>query len=347
MVNTEQTAEKKTKKKGAGIWIAAVLVLMIIITVLALGWAATGLQLKQYQQETAQTLARVQEEKESELSQLRSETIPLQTFKDKAQQFGVSSEFLQSFFDDVLVYKDASGIVYAPIDDSLPKNDYDWSNLSRADGRIYYTEDGRQMLTGIDVSKHQGDINWSRVANDGIDYAIIRVGYRGYGTGKVLVDEYFEANVKGALSASLPVGVYFYSQAITVEEAVEEAELVLESIRPYNITFPVVFDTEEVGMADARGDALSPAERTDIVIAFCERIEQAGYHPMVYTSAKWLTADLEMSRLTQYDKWLAQYYKTPFFPYSLQMWQYTGSGKVDGIEGNVDLNIGFVDYSKQ
>ncbi len=274
------------------------------------------------------------------------EVVPMETLKAYAQQYNVSAEFLQRFFDDVIVYKGDDGIVYAPIDEKLPKNSYDFDNLVRVDGEIQYHENGVSTgIKGIDVSKYQGDIEWKKVKADNVDYAIIRLGYRGYETGKILLDEYYEKNIKGAIDAGVKVGVYFFSQAITVEEAIEEADMVLEYIKDYDITYPVVFDAEEMLGESVRTNTLTTTQRTDITLAFCEKIKAAGYKPMIYANIKWFVAQLDMSRLTEYDKWFAQYFKSPFFPYDFHMWQYTAKGKVDGIKGDVDLNIGFKDYS--
>ncbi|MGI5857547.1 MAG: glycoside hydrolase family 25 protein [Candidatus Merdivicinus sp.] len=286
---------------------------------------------------------------QSRIGELEETTIPIETFKGYAQQYGVSAEFIQRFFDDAIVYKDAGGIVYQPIDPELSKNSYDWSNLVRENGRLYYRpEDGPEALTGIDVSTHQGKIDWEKVAADGIDFAMIRLGLRGYGQSGVLkLDDRFEENLKGAAEAGLAVGVYFYSQAITVEEGIEEAELVLDTLSGRQLDFPVVFDQEEVFAADARTDDLDSVMATDIAIAFCDRVAEAGYQPMIYANTKWFIAQMDFSRLDKYGKWLAQYYRTPFFPYQFQMWQYTSTGTVDGIDGDVDLNLYFTSGSQE
>lgn len=275
-------------------------------------------------------------------------TIPVSLLQQYANQYNISIEFLQNFFPDSIVYKDknAGGIVYAPIDPELPKNDYNWDNLVYTNGRVEYQKDGETVSKlGIDISKYQGDIDWEAVKSDGIDFAILRVGARGYETGKLNPDESFHQNARKALDAGLEIGVYFYTQAITPEEAREEADFILEQIREYDITYPVVFDTEDPVADTARTNTLSQEERTDITIAFCEQIRTAGYRPMIYANIQWFMANLELSRLTEYDKWFAQYFQKPFFPYEFQMWQYTAQGSVDGIQGNVDLNVALVDYT--
>ena len=160
------------------------------------------------------------------------------------------------------------------------------------------------------------------------------------------MDENFEQNIDGALAAGLDVGVYFFSQAITVEEALEEAQMVIDNLQGRNIAYPVVFDMEEIYEEGARTNSLTSKDTADLAIAFCEKVKEAGYRPMIYGNLKWLVADMEYHRLEAYDKWLAQYYRSPAFPYDFQMWQYSSQGRVDGISGDVDLNLCFTDYPK-
>lgn len=284
---------------------------------------------------------------QSSIDELKEETIPIKTFKEHAQQYGASIPFLQSFFDDVIVYKNDNGIVYLPIDDSLPKNDYDFSMLTYNDGEIQYDHNGITALKGIDVSKYQGNIDWKAVKADGVSYAFIRAGLRGYGaSGMISSDPYCEKNLKGASEAGVDIGVYFYSQAISKAEAIEEAEFVLDAIEGYEIKYPIVFDLEEVAAEGARTAGMTAQQITEVTIAFCERIKQAGYTPMIYGNIDWMAEHLILSELTEYDKWFAQYFNKPFFPYEFQIWQYTASGKVDGIKGNVDLNLCFKNYAE-
>ncbi len=210
----------------------------------------------------------------------------------------------------------------------------------------YYENNVKASLVGIDVSKWQYDINWKKVAAAGIDYAIIRLGYRGTAAeGNTAMDPYYEQNIKGALEAGLQVGVYYFTQAITVEEAIEEANIVIDALKGYNITFPVVYDTEY--RDGGRANDLPNAERTACVKAFCDTVLAAGYTPVVYSSTNWNILNLNMEELTGYDLWYAYYgeAKDLYYPYEYTMWQYTDKGRVDGIDGSVDLNISFVDYS--
>lgn len=268
-----------------------------------------------------------------------------------AMQSATIWEFLQRFYEDRIVYKDMDGnYIYEPVNFDLPLSNYDWDKLvtlDKAHKELEYVENGKTVsIKGIDISRYQKTIDWERVAKDGVKYAIIRLGYRGYDKGGLVKDELFDVNVKGALKNEIAAGVYFVTQATTVEEAIEEAEFVLANMRPYKITWPVVLDIEDAASASARTANLTKQDRTDFAIAFCETIKEAGYTPMLYCNIRWFIEELDLSRLTEYDKWFAQYFNRPFFPYAFQMWQYTSSGKVDGISGSVDLNICFKDYGK-
>ena len=238
-----------------------------------------------------------------------------------------------------------------PIIASLARNNYNWNNIKVSEnGLKYYTENGKKVsLEGVDVSSHQKDIDWTKVKAAGIDFAIIRVGFRGYGTGAILIDDYFTKNIEGALAAGLKVGVYFFSQAINEAEAIEEADFVIEQLKKYKdkITYPVVYDAEDIPNDTARTDDLLGEQITNNCIAFCERIKDAGYTPMIYANKRWFLTRLDLTRLTDYDMWHAAYVDAPDTPYMYTIWQYTDSGKVAGISGSVDLNISFVDYSKK
>lgn len=229
----------------------------------------------------------------------------------------------------------------------LPKHSYHWERLTSENGRKQYIYDnGVQAFQGIDVSKHQDEIDWQQIKQDGINFAILRVGYRGYGNGEIVKDVNFDYNIQEATRAGIDTGVYFFSQAISEEEASEEAEFVLNSIENYKVTYPVIFDMEEIHMEEDRIQHLSTEERTKITLAFCKEIEKVGYTPMIYGSDFWLQNKINLPEVFQYDLWVAKYADEPSFPYEFQMWQYTNEGDVNGISGNVDLNICFKDYSK-
>lgn len=230
----------------------------------------------------------------------------------------------------------------------LPKHEYDFTKLVCQSDRMKYYENGSQVsYVGVDVSKLQDYIDFVKVKRAGIDFVMIRVGARGYGTGQLIVDDYFNENIKRATDAGLDVGVYFYSQAITKEEAVEEANLVLENLGEYSISYPVAFDMELVPNDTARIDGLSRSERTDIAKTFLDTIEEAGLKTVIYGDKEWLIKEIDMSKLTAYDVWYAEEADIPDYPYKFTMWQYSTRGSVDGIAGTVNLNISFIDYAEK
>lgn len=232
-----------------------------------------------------------------------------------------------------------------PINYDLKMQPYDEDKFFSEGDRIYYGDSGLDVRYGIDVSQYQKEIDWGRVAGDGVDFAIIRVGYRGYTAGALKMDPYFEDNIKGALAAGIDVGIYFFSQAISKEEAVEEAEYVLDAIEGYDISYPVVFDWEPLHYASSRTNVYDGKTVTDCAIAFMERIAEAGYTPMMYYNKTMAYLKLDIARLEGYNTWLAQYaVEAPDYIYHFDMWQY-GTAAIDGIAGQVDVNISFADFA--
>lgn len=260
----------------------------------------------------------------------------------------VTEVFRKLFPEDVIVYADG-GYNFFPISETLKKHDYVYDNfIKQEDGEIVYTDDTQTMksLKGIDVSRHQGEINWKKVAGDDISYAFIRAGYRGTTEGKLVEDEYFQDNIEGALDHDIDVGVYFYTQAMTEKEAEEEAEFVIKLIKNYDVTYPVVLDLEEVN-GSARTDQMTQEEYTKVAIAFCEKIKEAGYTPMIYGNLKTFMIMLDLEQLEDYEKWFAYYDAPVYFPYAFSIWQYTSKGSVNGIESDVDINICMKDFTQQ
>ena len=210
-------------------------------------------------------------------------------------------------------------------------------------GNVYtFGADGALNRTarGIDVSKFQGSIDWNAVKADGITFAIIRCGYRGYGSGALVEDSTYRANIRGAINAGLKVGVYFYSQATNEAEAVEEASMVLSLVSGYSLPLGVYYDTEKVAGDTGRADTISAAQRTVCAVAFCETIRNSGYSAGVYSYASWFYNSLNFANISKYNIWIAQYRDTLNFSYKYNIWQYTGSGHVNGISKPVDMNIG-------
>ncbi len=250
--------------------------------------------------------------------------------------------------EETYVFFDVEGNVYnAPLLGDVPECTYDPGCLvtDEKTGYKHYTdeEDHVTARPGIDVSEFQGEeIDWKKVRDAGFEFVILRIGYRAYGeSGALVLDAMYEKNVKAALDAGLEVGVYFFSQAITEDEAQEEAQFVLDHIRPYNITGPVVYDTEEIKWDTYRAEDNTSEEYTKYCRVFCDAVEAAGYEPMIYCNMKWMAFTLDMEELAGYDFWYADYYDVPQCPYDYKIWQYSETGVVPGINGNVDLNLWF------
>jgi GH25 family lysozyme M1 (1,4-beta-N-acetylmuramidase) len=213
-----------------------------------------------------------------------------------------------------------------------------------ADGEYQYIQNSEVCSRkGIDVSKYQGDIDWKKVAADWVEFAYIRLGCRGYGnSGTLIMDEYFHKNMQGALSYDIQTGAYFFSQAVNVEEAIEEAKMVVKELEPYKdriYNSSIAIDIETVDGQKARQDALTKEERTEVCIAFCEYIKEAGYTPMVYGDLETFSELFDVEQLAEYDFWLCETDGKMTFPYGFDIWQYSHKGRVSGIKGDVNLNI--------
>ena len=268
---------------------------------------------------------------------------------------------------DKIVYDTSSRPIYdtssEPVYDiELKVTGYKYTGWQTLDGATYYFDKNGNKVTGtqviqgiqytfsdegvrsgtigIDVSKFQSSINWQKVKNAGINFVIIRCGYRGYGSGVLVQDPMFASHITGAKAAGLRVGIYFFSQAISKAEAVEEASMAVKLARQYGINMPIAIDSEYANGGAGRADGLSKSARTDITIAFCNTVANAGYKPMVYASKSWFSDHLDVSRFpSSYRIWVAHYAKTCGYTGRYDIWQNTSKGSVDGVKGNVDMNI--------
>jgi len=195
-------------------------------------------------------------------------------------------------------------------------------------------------VLGVDVSFWQGYIDWQQVKEAGVEFAMIRAAWRGSEEGVLATDDYVHTNYTGATNAGIKVGAYFFSQAISVEEAVEEANYLLDIIKDWNVEMPVVFDWEFVSI-DSRTGKMDADTLTECAKAFCDTVAAAGYEPMIYFGADHSFNGINLEELTDYKFWLAQYNTVLNYPYKIDMWQYTETGSVPGISGNVDINLYF------
>lgn len=267
----------------------------------------------------------------------------LNGIKESLSSGTTTIETLRPYYpDDIVVVSDGK-FYFVPINRNLKMSQLDAANLQILEnGEYQYLTDGQVTShKGIDVSSYQGDINWNLVAQDGVEFAIIRLGLRGYGKeGNLKEDAKFDANIQGAKAAGIKVGVYFFSQAVNDEEVLEEANLVLNKIAPYQLDCPVVYDVERT-REDGRMNNISVEERTHLTRLFCQTIENAGYTPMIYHNTQMGALMIDIAQLEDYDKWYASYSDQMFYPYEYKVWQYSDKGTVQGISGSVDLNICF------
>lgn len=230
----------------------------------------------------------------------------------------------------------------------IPMANYKPDSFTERKGVVSYA--GGESAVGINVSQKSGAIDWAQVAESGVEYAMIRVGYREYGRGRIIADESFEANIKGAVEADLPVGVYFYSKAVTDAEAEEEATFVLESIRGYNITYPVAFywsyDYKDDGTLNesSRTKQCNGDQVTGFIDTFCKKVKAAGFNASFYCDKTMGYEKLDLSRLAGYDMWYTESRSAPSFYYNYTIWQYTKEATVPGIENTVPINLALKKY---
>lgn len=225
----------------------------------------------------------------------------------------------------------------------VPLNPYDPEDFVYKDR--YMSCLGTEYMLGVDVSTYQRNIDWKKVAESGIEFVIIRAGYRGYGqAGTLNEDEWAQRHYKGARAAGLKVGAYFFSQAINPEEAREEARYLMQLTKDWVLEMPLIFDWEYISWVDtARTTGMTADEVIACTRAFCEEVEEAGKWPMIYFNANQAKSSKYLEELVQYDKWLAMYSDVMDFPYAVNMWQYTSTGKVPGISSRADINIWLFD----
>lgn len=351
--------DRKIKRRQNQGLTAFILFLVLLITVLGTGCAYYYLKYQEAQNASVETLADAasgeikpaqngsytEEDVEKLLAQTKEETSEefLSNLQELLETGDGTIHALQALYPDKIIMVDGNNYLFFDILPQLAKNNLLNENIVVSEEReLTYVENGQVISKkGIDVSKFQGEIDWEAVRKDGVEYAYLRAGIRGYESGAIVMDETFHDNAAGALENGIEVGAYFFGQAVNEDEAVEEAEAVLEALEGYDINAPVVYDVEAVSSTQARTKDLTKEERTAITIAFCEKIRDAGYTPMIYGNVKTFMMLLDIEQLENYDKWFASYRDVLYFPYKIKLWQYTEKGSVDGIDGNVDLNISF------
>ena len=236
---------------------------------------------------------------------------------------------------------------WVDINEDISRNKYDLSKLTYQKPFMNYYEDGKLVSKcGVDISANQGDVDFGKLKSAGCDFVMLKVGARGYSSGNIVSDENFQDNLKAAKKAGLDIGVYFCSQAVSKAEAREEADELLDAISGSSVKYPVAFVMETVDDDMARIEALDMADRTQVAKAFMDRVEDAGYKPMIYGDKEWLLTMVDMENLQDYDVWSAQDSDEPEYPYEFGMWQYDSDASVKGISGDATMIMSFKDYAK-
>lgn len=219
----------------------------------------------------------------------------------------------------------------------------DQQSLIQEDGWITYTKEGYNQRYGIDVSEHNGQIDWDQVTLSRVDFAYIRIGYRSSVYGQIHLDKYFHQNIQGAQEAGLDVGLYWFSTATNEEELQEEIDFILKEIEDYDIDLSIAYDMEFYDHPQDRVLTLSQEEKTNLALTFCEQMEEEGYSTMIYGNLDWLYNQLDFEKISNQKLWYAAYLDEPKMEDKFTMWQFTNKGQIPGIEGNVDLNIWLLD----
>lgn len=240
---------------------------------------------------------------------------------------------------------------WVEVSEKLPPNAYKLTDIKIINGKMAYYQDGEKCSTlGVDLSKSSGNVDFELLKADGIDFVMLKIGGRGYDSGVITLDDNFPKNIASAREAGLEIGIYFFSQAVTTKEAIEEVEFVTENLVPYKqlITYPVVFDMEYIVNDESRIELTTVKEKTEITKAFLTGIADAGYEPMIYGNKNWLLGEIEPDTLLkEYDVWLNDQSPVPDYPYDFKMWKYSTGESINGIEGSAGYTISFVDYTRR
>ena len=259
------------------------------------------------------------------------------------QQENSTVKLLRQFYpDDVVVFSNAT-YNFVPVDPEITPTSHDPELfvMDEETGRFSYTDPNVTTHFGIDVSKFQTRIDWQKVASEGVEFALIRLGLRGYSEGAIMLDETYEYNIDNAAANGIHTGVYFFSQAKNKEEAKEELDFVFENLEGHECDGPIVIDIEDVNDGKGRTGGLSVTERTEITKYFCEEVIKKGREPMIYGNLKSFILMLDLKELEEYSKWYAFYDVPVYYPYDYDILQYSDTGRLAGISGDVDLNLAF------
>lgn len=276
-----------------------------------------------------------------ELEQARQEDEEETGAEETSEEIPVSEDGLHTR----IVHEDGSE-EWVEINPYLGRSTYENSNFVYQNNLLKYYENNIKIsFVGANISKLQDYVDFQALRHAGVDFVMIRLGQRGFQSGELTLDEYFADNVRRAKDAGLMVGIIFYSEATTEEEAVEEANFVIENLEPFEIDYPVVFQMGTIPHETGRADDLQKMQRTNIALKFMDTVRDAGYMPMLYATKEWLIQKYSLGSMIGYDIWLSQPQDIPDYPYDFSMWQYANAASIDGISGGAELSISFVDYS--
>lgn len=236
-------------------------------------------------------------------------------------------------------FRDVFGTEFKTVlNDQASLNDYKADKFIHKEFNVYYLGDERYVSKmGVDISRHDGKVDWQKLKQSGIEFVILRIGYRGYQSGKLTLDQNFHENIKGAQKAGLEIGVYVFSQAENKKEALEEAKLVVENLKNYKITLPVFYDPEVIRDDEARSDYITGEQFTKNAVTFCEYVKAAGYIPGVYSNMLWEAFEFDLSKFEEYVIWYADYETVPQTPYRFEFWQY--AEKDGDIHAPYDMDV--------
>ena len=325
----------RTRKKRNTIDKERIAVIIFIAAVFLLG-AAAGIGWKSLSAKFAKKSDRIA------AVNVTTEEERLEGIKQSFESGKSVLQTLRSYYPDQLVMRKNNAYKFVPVDSTLKTNNFDQDKVRKnSDGTWGYVDGDLQVIKGIDVSAHQGEIDWKKVAATNVDFAMIRAVYRGYESGKLLEDEKFRTNLEEAQANGIDTGVYIFTQAINKNEVDEEISKLNGLLGAYELQYPVVVDIEDISGSTERIEQLSKTELTELIEYYCEELKKNGYTPMLYLNIDSALNMIDLKKFEDIDKWFAVYDSDFYYPYAYKMWQYKDTGKVDGIEGNVDLNLYF------
>ena len=323
--------------KNKKLLIFILIIVFIILSTILLITINNNVDNKDYYKKQYETLIQSQEDKL---------IIDKQEFINNTIKFSNAGRIAQLYLPEYFPYYGDNKIVFLPINNDYIVNNYHTydsiNNFTYNDNILEYNDSNTKSLFGIDISEYQTEIDWDKLKQDNkVQYVFIRVGYRGYGTGKIKLDEMFKEHIENANKYNIKVGVYFFSGAINTTEAIEEAQFVLDNIKDYNVELEVVFDMEEIDSDSSRMKNLNNNDKTLITKAFLDTIKSNGYTPMTYGNPRWFMEHVNYNELQDYNLWFANYSNFNW-PYHVNYYQYSKSLNINGIKGLVDGNIKFI-----